>query len=645
MAEVTYEPYEEWEKNIERLMGIEGKALDEEVIGRELRNPDFFTRFKENHPDQLVLLHFNGNARDPRYRREKFHPAHWIYFNGAGILTDVSAEEGVSEIKVSDASLFKMNVGRHNDRHEDIGLCELDGEGKPDWNRSEQVQLISVDLETNTITVKRGCFGTEAREFSAGSSYAAAHVHEGPWGQRNNLMWFYNHTTVCPLDQEGKSCNDRLVDDVVGYFLPGGELEAFDGLEFDVLYSTIPVGSPSPDSPRGPDADADGIADWGIIDGINTYSDGVIDFIKGVREGLGDDMLILADGHHERHQRCFGILNGIESEGWPDGSDHELNGWSGGINRHLFWIENSAEPGMTYVNHRWWIHNNMEATIPLNIERLVIAGGCLTGSAYSFSDRPEPEEGEEYYPIWDELVMGQDKRTGWLGRPLAEAACLVKEEEDLLGSISSGEFLDKLRSDNQEVSFTQEGSEIRVEGEKGESGIYGKKTVFIIKGLPCPTGDLTVYMTARGEPLKDYYPESGRIIRASVEGHEYPGEKYNWFMSWMNQEKFESVFYFPDLQTGEASLRIEVEGNEPFWISEIKVYAEPDVRVREFEYGAVLANPAPHPVVLKMNELFPGHEFRRLKGSSRQDPVTNNGTTVGTEVTLPAKDALFLVRQ
>jgi len=80
--------YEQWEETFERLMGIEGKVLDEEVLGRSIRNIDFFTRFKQRHPNQLVLLHFNGNARDPRYESGRFFAGHWIYFNGAKNLPD-----------------------------------------------------------------------------------------------------------------------------------------------------------------------------------------------------------------------------------------------------------------------------------------------------------------------------------------------------------------------------------------------------------------------------------------------------------------------------------------------------------------------------------------------------------------------------
>ncbi len=69
--------YEQWDAEFSRLMGIMGKCLDEEVLGREQRNPEFFSRFKRNHSQQVVLLHLNGNSRDPRYHTERYSAGHW----------------------------------------------------------------------------------------------------------------------------------------------------------------------------------------------------------------------------------------------------------------------------------------------------------------------------------------------------------------------------------------------------------------------------------------------------------------------------------------------------------------------------------------------------------------------------------------
>ncbi|MCP5112112.1 MAG: hypothetical protein GY953_14880, partial [bacterium] len=215
--------YEAWEKSFSRLMGIQGKVLDEEIPGLSGRNIEFFTRFKKSHPDQLVLLHFNGNARDPRWQTGEFFAGHWLYFNGATVLSDVPEEEGETEIRVSDASLFQTGVGRYADKTEDIGLCTLDSEGKPNWRESEQVELVSVNVAAGVIRVKRGAFGTRPRAFEAKSAYAAAHVYEGPWGQKSYLLWFYNYATNGPKDERGRSLVDVLTDDMAERFEPGGQ--------------------------------------------------------------------------------------------------------------------------------------------------------------------------------------------------------------------------------------------------------------------------------------------------------------------------------------------------------------------------------------------------------------------------------------
>lgn len=67
--------FEQWSGDFGGLMGIMGKALDEEVPGRGA-NGEFFTRFKAARPEQAVLLHVNGNSRDPRFEGQRFFAGH-----------------------------------------------------------------------------------------------------------------------------------------------------------------------------------------------------------------------------------------------------------------------------------------------------------------------------------------------------------------------------------------------------------------------------------------------------------------------------------------------------------------------------------------------------------------------------------------
>ena len=794
--------YERWEKGFGGLMGIEGKCLDEEIPGRSKRNIPFFTRFKKAHPEQLVLLHYNGNARDPRYQTERYFAGHWIYYNGATLLDDVAAEAGETDIRVSDPNLFQTGVGRYRDKNEDIGLCTLDAKGHPNWHESEQVQLVSVDLERKIIRVRRGCYGTTPRAFPAKQSYAAAHAHEGPWGKPNNLMWYYNYSTRCPRDKQGRTCSDIHAAELAARFAPEGELAAFDGLEFDVLAHEHGHGRG-----RGLDCDADGKADTGIFDGVNTYGVGVVEFCRQLRRLVGEGLIIQADGMSVRSQRAFGILNGIESEGWPTLSDWEARDWSGGLNRHFFWDARARRPVFNYVNHKFVTRGDAPGQtkrpdVPWNIHRLVFAASVFTSSAICYSFAP-PKEGNELLGIWDELHQGTAKRVGWLGRPLGPAVRLAAQRPDTLAGVA---LASRIVGEGIRVSSSRG----RVKVSAAERGQRWLK--FRLRGVPCDGPDLFVSVTARGDRLRGYprevarlawvgiatadgqltrpelptagmclrggketeidrdtgaslrwtprltiggethacyfvhppykdgtgytfwerdvaVPEGGRldfytamgplspersdgvVFRVLVAGRvdgkpgqlqtvfEHTQKAHEWVhhtvpltrwggktvrlrfvsdcgpkdksttdhshwgdvwvlgpkgrgvvtdpirhMTFIDEKPFVSTLYFSAVRSPQVSLEFQVEGPEPVWLDSVGAHARPDVMYREFERGLVLANPSPRPYTFDLATLFPGRSFRRIQGSPRQDPATNNGAPVAGTLTLGPKDALFLVR-
>jgi len=506
-------PFEEWDKNFSRLMGIMGKSLDEEVPGRS-RNIEFFTRFKQTHPEQTVLLHFNGNARDPRWESQRFFAGHWLYYNGAKILSAMSADEAESVLQVSDASLFQTNIGRDKNSNDDIGLCLLGSDGRPNWNESEQVQLLSVDRANKTIRVRRGCYGSTARAFPAGKAYAAAHCTEGPWGKNSHLLWFYNYATTCPKDAHGQSCADILAAQLSGLFGTGGTLAAFDGLEFDVLYNSCPAAR----STFGPDCDADGQVDGGVVNGVNVYGAGVVEFCRQLRAKLGETRIIQADGATPKNvnQRAFGLLNGIESEGWPDLSDQTIQNWSGGLNRHFFWSQNARPPVFNYINHKFISPGvkpgeEKQSDVPFNIHRLVFAAGVFTDSAICYSSAPDGDK--RTLPIWDEFIMGAANRLGWLGKPMGPAVHLAMREPDLLrgaGMPVSEAFLRRLESDEARIELDH--GAIKLTGKNPDAPQFRVR----IKNLPCSGPDLFVSLTARGAPLKGQPQEMARLMYAGV---------------------------------------------------------------------------------------------------------------------------------
>lgn len=125
--------YEGWSAEFGRLSGIIGKCLDEEVLGREANNPEWFSRFKRDHPQQVVLLHFNGNSRDPLHGTEKYFPGHWVYRKATPIIADVPATPGETVIRVENAQNFQVESGRYRTSNDDIALFGVAPDGKHDW--------------------------------------------------------------------------------------------------------------------------------------------------------------------------------------------------------------------------------------------------------------------------------------------------------------------------------------------------------------------------------------------------------------------------------------------------------------------------------------------------------------------------------
>jgi len=807
--------YDRWDQIFSRLMGIEGKVLDEEVPETSIRNIDFFTRFKRQHPDQLVLLHYNGNARDPRYQTEKYFAGHWLYYEGQTLLEDLPAEDGTSEIKVKQPGWFRVNSGRYKTSNDDVCICELNECGKPNWHRAEQMQLVSVDATAKTIRVRRGCYGTEPQAFKGGKAYVAVHAVEGPWGRRSNLMWHYNYTTRCPKDADGRTCADVHAEELATRFAPNGELAAFDGLEFDVLHHSKSRYGRRGGFP-GVDCDGDGAADNGVFDGVDEYAIGVIRFLGDLRGRMGDGKLMLADGHSVTSQRGFGILNGIESEGWPTLSDFEMRDWSGGLNRHAFWAASGRNPTFNYINHKYVVAGDSPGATrrpdyPMGINRLVFAAAVFTDAAVCYSSPPRPEPGEAF-GIWDELRMGTEHRLGWLGKPLAPPQRLAEQTEDLLDRAfqpPAAESLGRLSGDG--VRFEVDGDRLKVKATDNDANtmrfrlrdvrldgedLFVSLTASADSISPYPetmarlayvgieTVDwlmdrdqrMTTGMQRRGEPIGDIDPETGASVgyagRAHLGGetctafrahppykdrktgmvfwqrdaqvpdgavlslhtgmgerapgrsdgvvfaveatkvdggearsleevfshkqiesrwiehridldrfagqtvrlrfvadagrndnsttdHGYWGDvfvavpdaagnlptpRHDRYMTWVGRQPFTSGFYFRQLATDALDLTLQIEGGQPVYIHRCCAPAAPDVIYREFEKGLVIANSSPRPVTIDLGKLSPGKTFRRLQGSSRQDPHTNNGETVGAKLTLPAQDALFLVQ-
>ncbi len=591
--------------------------------------------FKKKHPEKLTFLFIQGSVvaeapgkYDPNVRTD-FYDGHWVYYEGTKIVDDISIEQ--TEIPVQNAKQISVN--------EDVAMCALTVDGNPDWNYCEQLKCKSVNVEKNTITVVRGCYSTKAKTFSKLKSMALAHAW-WDWGSPERegekpLSWTINYSTQCPKDKNGKNFADIMLIKLSDYFLPGGVLQNFDGLNFDLCYG-IPTSTKS--KGRKFDTNGDGIGDNGFFSEVNEFGIGVSNFHERLRNAFGNDRIITGDGGHlpNSHERLYKVQNGVESEWWPTWGDKDITKWSLGINFHHFVKQNSAKPYFTYINHKVMGESRSDGmTVPFNIHRLVFAAAQFTDAVLSIHPTclPKAEPGD-LYPVWDEIDKGVENKINWLGQPLTRAIRLTLSQKDLLdgnGTKINPEFLRHFIGEGLSFSIEKNAVKIMNSGQKAIK--------FNINNIPVNGSDLFIAFKIKTEDRKGYptlYPRLCQLKSSSGK----PDQSF-----YANSNWFESGISFREVSGNSINLTFEVAGEEALWLSDFKVFAHPDAMYRVFENGIVLANPSDHNFEFDLSKIAPNTVFKHIQASLLQDLKTNNGTEVGSKVTLGARDGLFLVKK
>ena len=596
---------------------------------------DYFTGFKRRYPDQFVFLFCQGHdysekptVYDP-VDRSTFYPGHWVHCEAATITADVASESGESDITVDDVGKFRMTDSKGRKRPDDICLVELSDDGQPNWSHCEQVRLVSIDNAQSTIRVRRACYNTKPLAFKTREAMVAPHAAE-PWGYEGGVSWVINYSSKCPADESGRTATDALLDAISPMFQSGGTVTHFDGLEFDVS-PFLPTGQCVGGRPVDTDGDLRG--DGGLADGVNLWGIGYYRFCVRLRKALGPSRWFMADGScGAGHQRNFGVLNGIESEWWPQWGDGDITNWSNGFNAHEYWKQHCHQPSMNYFVHKIGGHDRKKFVgAPWSHHRLILAAAQFLGAAVTSFYTPEPEPGQSF-GIFDELVGGSIGQTGWLGKPLGPFARLALETPNLLDGASPEELLR-----GQHATFRRSGSELRIQSTVVDDS---KSLNFRFDDVPCREGeDLLLRIRSSASP-RPGWPESipRRMTVQPVGGRSQP------LATFVGTEPFTATFYFREMSSSRATFQLQIEGDQDVTLHALEAYAHADAGCRVFENGLVLANPSDRAYSFDLSVLRPRDNYVRLTASSRQDTMTNNGQPVGSTVTLGPRDGLFLLR-
>lgn len=621
--------FSDWESNYSKLDGIFGKVLNEELNELKTKNsPNFFNRFAIDNPSKLVVLHFNGRSRSPKWEINNYSAGHWIYTTGCDLTKDIN--ENDTEIYVSDSNIFKTNYGiRGAKKNDDIVLVPLDNNGQKIWEDAEQITLVS--KENGKITVLRGQYGTKARTFIAGKTYIAPHFVEGPWGniKINNLMWAYNLSTTCPKDKNGKQCADILADEIASWFKLDGPLFAFNGIQFDVS----PWNMKNALLKKVADIDNDGKVDSGYINNINVYGQGVLQFYTRLKQKLGPNKLIIADGALEDSQRAVGVINGMEAEGFCTWND-VYKEFSKPLSFFNYWNKYGVKDQFSYVTHK----DKMEGSDKekLDRERMVAATAqCLGVGINSVTDNTIKDKNNKFSFI-DELTKGSEKITHWLGKPLGAMINIAETKSPVIQSLKQY----KIESQDYSSKLTDTG--INFTALKQDL----KSSSVSIKNVALPKGDIIICFDAiTNSPLPGFNESIPRQISVSLKGRNPEENTADEILNYVNsKDMLPCSFYFRNAGGTNADIVITLEGNTNFSLKNFRIYNSPQVLAREFENGVVLVNPSLNDYTFNLNELFPKQHFKRISATKNQKNELNTGEKVGENVLLSKLNGLFLIK-
>jgi hypothetical protein len=318
-----------------------------------------------------------------------------------------------------------------------------------------------------------------------------------------------------------------------------------------------------------------------------------------------------------------------------------------------FWNANSTPPELSYINFRYWNQVKPDEIGPRQM-RMVIAASTLMDiiiaqfdlvEKFYKTDRssriPPYNELDSYggISVFDELVMGKEKKKGWLGQPLSETIEMARKSTAVMKANDAASLHELAGRISGAVDARVEDGKLVISAkDKNATGLS-----FTFPGLTVLNRYLTLFINASCEKMGPYPKEIDRLFW--VESGE-EDDLHTKHMGWANYKPFESVICFRNIQAESTDLQFTMDGTEELYIHGIEAYAGGDLRCREFENGAVLVNPTNDPAVFDLASLFPGKSFRRLQGSPGQDPVVNSGQAVsGDRITIPARDALFLVKE
>lgn len=570
-------------------------------------------------------------------------------------------------------------------------LYALDESGNADFLRSEFVKIVNLDHANGTATLQRfpPVEGSSWHRYDGGKARIGLQVITEGYAD----MFYPNVTRFCPRDpQTGMNAAEFWARHVANYYRK--RVSALDGLAFDV----------PPFAPHaGLDIDNDGIVDHGYREGINYLGLGLYDFFDCLRNGsdfdrgLGPDVIITADGEEMADQRFPDLTNGAENEDFPAYMD--FTRFPEQFHLHLWWCDRARQPNASYPVMRFptdayhnpaktdeltdWMHNNHarlgmatacfgNGVVAYESSRVWKDKQLIASHEWAGSDESKQLTLRRPHYLWDEYNAGQENRFRWLGQPLSS---MLQMRDQLGPQLLSCTALD-------DCTFTvMEDPNVRLSNESSDG--QRRTLAFSVRFDGTPAKPWTGTAGPRGperlEAATRVYVRSGNLSEPLVKGDEYTvcfagvgdsiyktiDPKYKHIpltiglrlrtedgavggSQWIYLDATDWHVQLTLVAPGSGSGQLEfLAGTEPGSVvirglSLRKGCGE--VACRHFENGLVLMNASSvKSYTFDLDAIAPDASFRRIQGIV--DPLWNHGGPEGKSVTLPPREALFLLKR
>ena len=652
---------------------LDMRKMTDEEVQIDPKQYETIQKFTGQNPDFPYMIHYNGEAIQARHFpkvQQLYFPGHWLYYAGENLSENLAASS--TQIKVAKPDRFKENayLGRNHFRDgtpapkflpHDIAIIPKKADGSLDWYN---VEYVSLETNRNSVlTVKRGMYGSKARDFKKGD-YMAAMVG-GFWG--GDLQWQFNLSTACPRDRSGRNATDIFLDETLKLLdRDKGRLKHVAGIGWDVHYWWCRY--------KGADCNVDGEADEGWIEGKNTWLESVMNYDFVIREKMGKHFILTGDSWNSAKQRGVDLYNGMESEGFCRPND-AFRGFSSTMNQMNYWYRFTEKyPKFNYVVLKFnniWAPDNENS---YRYQRMALAYATAWNSA---TTRPSLSfSGEPYY--LPEFFGGVMERQQWLGRPLGEAQYGYPAAADMLsgqGVEMSQDFVKNIETEQCNVAVKGK-SLVTTSTFKGDRA----SQVVKITHLPIPKGDMMITFEVKALGTLDVFPAGSAFPRyLSVHNDAVPlyddakqnQEMYNDLGGYFGTRDFMPVtFYFRSMEKSDKktmTITLSLEGAAPVELRNIRLIEAAPTVGREFEHGILLGNPSFREQVFDLTKLFPGYQgdYYMIRAKAIPEPRNKSANSMAgyelatkmadgrngskiedkTKVAVEPLDGLFLLKQ